>query len=141
MLPSVVALVQRTSVRVKKTSARVKLTSARVKLTSARVKLTLPRTAIADQRTETTDRTFSPLKRITETWKTHRTHTVQPCVTHIVVCGDNVQCEGKTAGVKNTPHARTHARTPTAPTTAAHRILCQVKKGSWDIVLHKITLI
>ncbi len=32
-------------------------------------------------------------------------------------------------------------RSPTAPTTAAHRILCQVKKGSWDIVLHKITLI
>ncbi len=28
------------------------------------------------------------------------------------------------------------ARAPTAPTAAAHRILCQVKKGSWDIVLH-----
>jgi hypothetical protein len=30
---------------------------------------------------------------------------------------------------------------PTALMTAAHRILCQVKNGSWDIVLHKITLI
>ncbi len=30
---------------------------------------------------------------------------------------------------------------PTGLPTAAHRILCQVKNGSWDIVLHKITLI
>jgi hypothetical protein len=36
---------------------------------------------------------------------------------------------------------RTPNAAPTALTTAAHRILCQVKNGSWDIVLHKITLI
>ncbi len=35
-------------------------------------------------------------------------------------------------------HVKKHAAPHAA---AAHRILCQVKKGSWDIVLHKITLI
>ena len=36
---------------------------------------------------------------------------------------------------------RTLKAAPTALRTAAHRILCQVKNGSLDIVLHKITLI
>ena len=36
---------------------------------------------------------------------------------------------------------RTPNAAPTALTTAANRILCHVKNGSLDIVLHKITLI
>jgi hypothetical protein len=70
---------------------------------------------------------------------------VLPCVTNIVVYGNDVRVRGRNGRRKKhaarTHAARTHARTPTAPTTAAHRILCQVKNGSLDIVLHKITLI
>jgi hypothetical protein len=41
-------------------------------------------------RTETAHQTFSPLKHFTEMQKVHRTHTVLPCVMHIVVyCNDS----------------------------------------------------
>ncbi len=77
---------------------------------------------------------FSPLKHCTETRKTCRTHTVLPCVMHIVVFGDGVfsvaQCEGKNAGVENTPH-RPRLPCQLRRLNATHRILCHVKK--WQL--------
>ncbi len=102
-------------------------------------------------RTKTAHRTFSPLKHFTETRQTRQMHTVLPCVTNIVVHGNDVhrwwfsvaQCEGETAGIKTrrVPHAACRAYRADDFCTYNIVLLCQVKNGSWDIVLHKITLI
>ena len=122
------AQAQKTAAQVKKTAAQVKKTAAQVKLMVAQVKLTAPRTTNADQRIKAADQTVSPLKHFTKTRKTCRTHTVLPCVTHVVVFGDGAfsvaQCEEEMAGAENTPHR------PRRP-NAAHRILCHVKK--WQL--------
>ena len=63
------------------------------------------RTFDGSARTETAHRTFSPLKHFTETRKTRRTHTVLPCVTNIVVYGNDVRVRGRNGRRKNTPRA------------------------------------
>ena len=68
------------------------------------------RARLTTQRTETAHRTFSPLKHFTETRKTRRTHTVLPCVTNIVVYGNDVRVRGRN-GRRKKHAARTHART------------------------------
>ncbi len=73
-----------------------------------------------------------------------RTHTVLPCVMHTVMYGDvqmMVQC-GAVQGRNGRRKKHAAHRTPRwQGRRLSHRILCQVKNGSWDIVLHKITLI
>ncbi len=62
--------------------------------------------------------------------KTRQTHTVLPCVKHVVVFGDDMfsvaQCEGETAGTENTMHAA-----PTAPTNSRAQNIVPCEK--WQL--------
>jgi hypothetical protein len=120
--------------QVQKTVAR----SVQVKKMAARVKLTAPR----NRKCRLAHQSSRPNFFSTETF--HRNAEDAPNA-HGVAVRNAYFCVLMTT--------RTHEKTrravprctlkaaPTALMTAAHRILCQVKNGSLDIVLHKITLI